>query len=128
MCMIDDAERVRLLNSKEQTARVEHRCSECRRGIAPSERYLREAYVFDRELHAHKTCAHCRVVRDWLSAECGGWAYGCLEEDLRDHCDYARYPMSVYRMAVGMAWRWRTPSGRMLPVPQLPSENEEAQR
>ncbi len=121
MCMMDDADgMVNVLSEARPLAKREHRCSECGRTIGPGEQYLREAFRWDGEFQSHKTCKHCEVARNWLSAECGGWCYGGVEEDVREHCFGHGYGMDLYRLAVGMAWRWRTPRGRLLPVPADP--------
>lgn len=99
-------------------ARKDHKCRECQRMILAGERYHRETYVFDGDFTQHKTCAHCMVVREWLSEECGGWLYGGVEEDAREHCHSGMYRMDLYRAVVGMANRWRTPSGKLLPIPK----------
>lgn len=128
MCMIDGADyTAHVLSEGRPRAKVAHRCSECGRTIGPGETYLRETFVDeDRKMVTHKTCAHCEVARNWLSAQCGGWCYGGVEEDVREHCfDHAGYTMGLYRIAVGMGWKWRTPRGRLLPVPALPATGHE---
>ncbi|MBP9034977.1 MAG: hypothetical protein KBG29_13840 [Pseudomonadales bacterium] len=127
MCMIDDADyTVDVLAKTRPRAKRPHTCAECRRTIDPGETYLRETFLGeDREMVTHKTCAHCEVARNWLSAQCGGWCYGGVEEDVREHCFGHGYGMDLYRLAVGMAWRWRTPRGRLLPVPALPATGHE---
>lgn len=122
MCMIDDSDgSVTVLSASDPIANKQHRCMECFRDISPGEQYHVDRYVFDGEFHNHKTCAHCMVAREWLQAECGGWLYDGVEEDVRDHVTsgYA-YPVGVYRLAVGMARKWRTPRGKLLPIPTLP--------
>lgn len=122
MCMIDasDGAVTVVADGKFVAARLPHRCSECRRTIERGESYHREAYVFEGIFHVHKTCAHCMVVRHWLSDECGGWLYGAVEEDAREHVwtNGHLYGRDLYRAVVGMQWQWRTPSGRLLPVPK----------
>lgn len=127
MCMLDHADgQVTPLGDPERpVAKAAHRCAECRRVIEPGERYLRERYMWDGEFTLHKTCAHCEVARDWLWKECGGWLYGGIEEDIREHCFGHGYGMGLYRLAVGMAWKWRTPRGRLLPVPAVPPTGHE---
>lgn len=118
MCMIDDGDgRVTHLGAKYVLALKDHKCQECHRVIQASERYYREKYVFDGGFTCHKTCSHCMVVRNWLSDECGGWVYGGVEEDAREHCFSGGYRMDLYRAVIGMANLWRTPSGKILPVP-----------
>lgn len=126
MCMLDDADgRVNVLSEARPLAKREHRCDECGRTIAPGEPYLREAFRWDGQFKSHKTCKHCEIARDWLARQCGGWLYGCVEEDIREHCFGHGYGMGLYRLAVGMAWKWRTPRGRLLPVPAVPPTGHE---
>lgn len=120
MCMYDSCDdTVEVLSSSWHTARITHKCNECRRSISPGERYFSDRYVFDGQFCNHKVCAHCMVVREWLQDECGGFVYGGVEEDIREHA-YSSYPMDVKRLAVGMWWDWTTPSGRLMPVPKRP--------
>lgn len=129
MCMIDDADgSVTMLASGERKARTTHKCSECRRTIAVGDTYLSERFVWEGEFHNHKTCAHCLVARRWLSDECGGWCYGAVEDDLREHAQQSYYAVDVKRLAIGMQWRWRAPSGRMLPTPKAPLTTIERQQ
>ena len=120
MCMIEDSDGpVVLLSESQPVARTRHQCSECRRVIDPGERYLREFCLFDGRVTTHKTCAQCQVARNWLSDHCRGWCYGAVEEDVRKHA-HEGYPMYVARLAIGMQWMWRTPRGKLMPVPKLP--------
>ncbi len=116
MCMIDDADgRVTTLAQGYVTARKQHRCAECLRFISVGETYHRESFLFEGEFTLHKTCAHCMVVRGWLRDECGGWRYGSIEEDAADHAN--GYGVDLARAVIGMKWKWRGPSGRLLKVP-----------
>jgi len=118
--MIDDGDGfATIISTGHHKARKEHVCGECCRKILPGETYLRETIVFEGRRTGHKTCAHCQVVRGWLSDECGTWAWKMIEEDVVNHVGEGDYPMSVIRLAVGMRWGWRTPTGRLLPVPML---------
>lgn len=126
MCMIDDSDgAVTMIREATHVARKAHKCRECFREIQPGETYRAEFYTCDGARTLHKTCAHCMVARQWLLDECGGFLFGGVEEDLREHCHNGVYPMSVHRLAVGIAWRWRTPSGRLLPVPSVPPTTHE---
>lgn len=122
MCMIDACdERVTRINSGEyRVARKEHRCMECRRPIAAGERYHYETFVSDGRFADHKTCAHCMIARAWLSAECGGWAYGMVREDIEEHAEGGGYGFGVKFLAVGMARKWKRKDGRPWPIPRLP--------
>jgi hypothetical protein len=127
MCMVDDSDgRVEVLREFWRVARVAHKCAECRRRIEPGERYLSHCFKFDGEFTQHKFCEHCDVVRRWLQDECGGFLYRGVEEDLREHATSGWYGRGVMRLAVGMDWFWRAPSGRMLPVPSVPPTTHEA--
>lgn len=121
MCMIDDSDGTvtSIDEGKYRVARSKHKCMECARVIDPGESYYIEVYRFDGRVTRHKTCAHCMVVRGWLEDECGGWLYTAIEEDARQHVFDNRgyYGIDLYRAVVGMAWQWRTRSGRLLPVP-----------
>lgn len=126
MCMLDYSDgQVTMLSEANPIARKEHKCRECWRVIAPGERYHVDRFLWEGKLDTFKVCAHCMVARHWLSDECGGWLFGEVEEDIREHAHNGRYPMSVYRLAVGMAWKWRAPSGKLLPVPNVPPTTDE---
>lgn len=122
MCMMDDSDGAvtMIADGRFYRAKAQQKCAECGRVIDAGESYHRESYVVDKKFSTHKTCAHCMVVRGWLQAECGGWLYGYVEEDAREHVFYNRgyYGMDLYRAVAGMQWNWRTPSGRLLPVPK----------
>ena len=87
MCMVDMADGMSVvLHSSHRKANKEHRCRECRRAIAPGEKYLNEGLLWEGEKSTHKPCRHREVVRDWLVGECGGFIYGGeIEEDIREH-------------------------------------------
>lgn len=125
MCMIDDGEFVTLLSERTRKARKQQKCRECFRFIEPGEFYIEHNYVFDGEFKSHKMCAHCDVARRWLNDECGGYLYGGIEEDIREHAHGGYYQMAIYRLAIGMQWKWRTPSGRLLPIPAMPQTSDE---
>lgn len=132
MCMIEngDGAVTMIEDGRFFRAMLEHKCAECRRVIKRGERYHAEVYIFEGKLTRHKTCAHCMVVRNWLQDECGGWLFGAVEEDAREHVhnNGHLYGRDLYRAVVGMAWNWRAPSGRMLPVPQPIKTSEEIAR
>ena len=128
MCMIDDADGAvtTISGLLQRVARVTHKCKECCRIIDKGEKYFVESYVFEGEFTTHKTCAHCKVARDWLQDECGGWLYGGVAEDIREHVFSKMYSMSLTRVAVGMQWQWRTPKGRLMLVPRMPKTTHDA--
>lgn len=120
MCMVDMAdERVIVLHERQHKARIEHKCRECGRNIRVGEHYTVERYVFDGSATSHKTCSHCMVVRDWLSAECGGFLYGSIEEDIVEHAREG-YGIEVIKLAVGMRRNWTTRKGTLMSTPKLP--------
>ena len=127
MCMLDDSDGcVTMLSEATPVARKAHKCRECGRQIAAGERYHVERYLWEGKLHNHKTCAHCDVARQWLQAECGGWLYGDVKQNLRELAVRAAHAVNtaghvpLMRLAVGMKWKWRAPSGRLLGVPRVP--------
>ncbi len=120
MCMVDDADGyVTVLSEAHRKARKAHKCSECHRQIEAGETYLVEGTLYDGEKKTHKTCQHCEVVREWLRDECGGFLYGGIEEDIREHA-WEGYGIRVKMMAVGMERFWRRKDGRMWPLPRIP--------
>jgi hypothetical protein len=124
MCMIDDGDGpCTVLAESTPLARIAHRCAECERAIRPGETYLRERLLFEGSVSHNKTCAHCRVARDWLQGECGGWVYGAVEEDVREHAQ-SGYPWAVKRLAVGMQRMWSGKRG-LMPLPMLPKTTHE---
>lgn len=122
--MIDDAddadERCTVLFEKRQVARVQHRCKECRRPIEKGETYLNERLLFEGRVTTHKTCSHCLVARQWLAAECGGWIYEGVKEDIAEHVDELTYPFEVKLLYIGMKRQWKTKQGTSWRLPKLP--------
>ena len=116
MCMIDDGgEFATVISSVNYTAIKEHRCAECNRTISIGEVYLREMVVGDHRPTTHKTCAHCQVVRRWLADECGGWIFGRVSDDIRDHADESS-DGQIKVMADRMGRQWKMSDGRLLPL------------
>ena len=129
MCLVHDADgNVELLSESSPAAKIEHKCNECHRIISPGERYHNERFIWDGRFSIHKTCAHCMVIRCWLNDECGGWLYGAVGEDIIEHAANGGYPIGVYRLAVGVKWKWRSRSGKLLPVPVMPKTTHERMR
>lgn len=112
--------RVVVLHERHPVARKEHKCNECRRGINRGESYMVERYVFDGEQKTHKTCAHCQVVRNWIAAECGGWVYSGLREDIQEHVQEGYYGFAVKKLAIGVGRKWTRKDGRPWPIPAMP--------
>lgn len=90
MCMVDDGDGAvtEISGVVQRVARVKHTCRECHRTIDKGETYFVEAYVFEGDFTTHKTCAHCKVARDWLQAE---------NERLREEIDALRTDAERYR-------------------------------
>ena len=124
--MIDNGydEYVTLLSSNKQKARIIHQCKECCRNIESGEYYVSDKFVYEGKFTIHKICNHCVIVRNWLSAECGGWLYGNIKEDLCEHVHNSVYPMEISRLVIGMKWKWKTPTGKMLSIPNLPKTSQ----
>jgi hypothetical protein len=121
MCMIDYGDgTVTLIRDEVRKARKQHGCSECGRTIDPGEKYRFEFYTFDGQRTSHRTCAHCQVVRGWLWDECGGWLYGGVEEDFREHAHEGYYGIDLLRLVVAQSKNWRRPDGSLRPVPKRP--------
>lgn len=122
MCMIDGSERVTPIGEGRYiVARKEHKCAECWRKILIGERYHTEAFVSDGEFATHKTCAHCMVARDWLMAECGGWVFDFVQEDVAEHWDEGDHDIRLARLIVGMRRKWTTRRGDVMRLPQMPA-------
>lgn len=120
MCMFDDGEQVEVLSTAKPVARKEHKCMECRRVIRPGEKYMVERYVFEGSLSYHKTCSHCQIVREWLLAECSGFVYTMIREDIEEHVMNGDYGVGVKLLAIGIGRKWRRKDGRQWPRPRLP--------
>jgi len=129
MCLIDDNDGAcTLLHSRQQRARLRHRCTECSRDIEPGEAYLAERTVFDGDAMSHKICSHCQRVRAYLVNHCGGWLYRGLSEDISGHHYYSTASndaevRAVRLLAHGMAARWRRGDGTLWPVPNSKPPN-----
>jgi hypothetical protein len=120
MCRVDDCDEMSTIVQDERlVARKEHKCSECCRVIRVGETYNRQRLKFDGEMSTHKICAHCQVVRDWLGSECGGWVYGEMEEDIREHFFEGYEPRLTGRLAAGMHRFWTTIKGDLMKLPSI---------
>ena len=129
MCMVDDCDGwVEMIAATRPKARKEHKCAECYRIISAGETYIRERFKFDGEITNHRTCAHCGIARGWLQAECGGYAFGAIEEDIAEHVGNGGYGLGVGRLVVGMRHHWRRRNGALLPLPRTPKTTHERMR
>jgi hypothetical protein len=107
--------------SAERRARKEHRCGECGRAIQPGEIYLYAFLVIEGFGCSFKTCAHCRVAEEWLSANCGGWVYEEVLEEIEEHgVEYPALAERLKAFAQKMRAKWSEADGSLLPLPALP--------
>ena len=128
MCMIDYADgSVTELTVAFRVARKQHKCTECYRAIQAGESYLYETHLWDGRINTCKTCSHCQIVCKWLTAECGGYVYGGVKDDIREHA-YEGYGMDVARLAVAMTRKWVRRDGSLRPVPVVPQTTHDAMR
>jgi len=121
MCMIELADgRVTIIHQITRKARKPHTCGECYRTIEVGEYYEDFFGKYDGLLYKEITCSHCTVPREWLRRECGGWLFGAIKEDLREHWyeDGIR-TVELGRLIKGMDRQWRTKKGNLMKVPKL---------
>jgi len=121
MCRIDDCDSTVGWHERHRTARKVHVCGECGRDISIKETYWYASGVSDRRGFSAKTCDHCHVVSDWLSANCNGYIYGDQMEDFAEHAE-ACQPM--LRIVVGARRKWASfvDPARLLPIPPYPGD------
>ena len=127
MCMIDWADgRCDVLVCRHQRARLTHKCTECGRVIEIGEKYLYERTKFEGDVQTHRTCPHCERVRQWLTAECGGWLWQGVEEDICEHADdWHLYGIGVKMLAIGIRRQWRRRDGTLWRIPSVPKTTHE---
>jgi hypothetical protein len=109
MCAVEDCEPWIVVRRSTPTARVEHRCTECRRVIRPGETYERVTGLIDSgggTWSTDKFCAHCQAMGDFMFAMCGGWPYGQLWDELVDHWreGYASIPLGRLMACMRLKW------------------------
>ena len=63
-------------------ARKPHKCCECRREIAPGEKYERTVGKWDGQMDTYLTCSECVEIRQQFC--CDGWLYGDLWEQMQE--------------------------------------------
>lgn len=121
MCRVDDAESALMLASETRKARKQHKCDECGRVIQVGETYLHERGIHECEPFTNRTCGHCKVARDWLQGQCGGWVFTQVEEELREHWyeDTGYRTRELARLIYGMGRHWQARKGGLLPLPAL---------
>lgn len=121
MCRVDYCdEHCTVLADAWRRARKPHKCTECGRVIDPGERYHFEAVLFDGAVGPHKTCEHCSVARNWLGWECGGFVYGEVAEEIREHAEeyWPNHATKLLlRLDAGLKARWRRTDGSLWRVP-----------
>lgn len=120
MCRADSEDCVTVLTSIHRRARKVHGCEECHRIISPGERYHYETYQTEGNVIAHKTCIHCQVGRDWLIKNCGGYMYGEVLDEVREHAgDYPDLREPLESACAGINTKWIV-LGVMMPIPTMP--------
>jgi hypothetical protein len=124
MCIVDECSGDGPEVSAETTpiARKPHICGECRREIEPGERYRRVFMVCDGDASTYRSCRHCMVAQEWLSANCGGYVFTAVAEDIHEHIgEYPALAEGLQFLLNGMRGRWRDEAGRVaLHLPVLP--------
>ena len=133
MCLVDDSDgRCTVLHSRQQRARLRHRCTECGRDVQAGEIYLAERTVFDGAAMSHKICAHCQRVRAYLMDHCSGWMYQGLGDDISGHYYSTLSNDADDResrlLNLGMTARWRRADGALWPVPRGETPNVAVER
>jgi len=117
MCMIENAECFQVHGSRDiKKSRKGHKCTECGRIINVGEPYRIYSGLFDGEWDHYPTCQHCLVVCQWLTENCSGFCHSAVYQDIAEHAREYRL-MSLYRLEVGMLWKWKAGTMR---VPKLP--------
>lgn len=109
-----DFERPEFADFRHMTARKEHTCSECRRKIAPGERYLRIKVKWDGDFLTYKRCAHCNAaleeidrlaeVFDWCVCVSLGDAREILGDLVRE--EHWTNTAPIGRVVVAMERKW----------------------
>lgn len=66
-CSIDvdsDCSAPGFFNSRDRKARIEHKCDECSRTIAPKETYRYVTGMWEGDISSHKICVDCTSLRE----------------------------------------------------------------
>lgn len=124
MCMVDSANGfVTVLTEPRMVkARKVHLCDECCRFIQAGEHYERGSHIWEDELNTTRVCRQCRVARKWLVSRCGGWVYGGVQQDIREHAqEWAETPDGWWLALTEelMKRRWLGGLAPALPPPPL---------
>ena len=121
MCRADGADSWPEFSTYEMRKAIKkHKCEECGRDINPGESYAYEALKFEGEFYQHKTCQHCLVPIDWLKINCGGYIFGEVCDEIKEHAEeYSKLALPLMRLVVGMKRRWRKFNGEgLMTIPQ----------
>lgn len=122
MCMIEDADGPpEFLKENIKKARKVHRCCECGREISMGEKYRYSVGKWNGEIEFYRTCYHCMQAHEFLIAQCGGFVFTCVAEDLREHIDLpSGLGMIAARMFVGMRRKWKSfRKNDLMPAPNF---------
>ena len=121
MCMIEACDSyTTALDLGERKARKDHRCNECYRTINKGELYEYFYGIGEGGLFTNKTCSHCQVAVSWLNAECDGYVFESVREDILEHVREGIYGYDLARLYVGMRRRWQKKNGELMPIPARP--------
>ena len=110
----------------ERTCRKPRKCSECRRAIAPGERYVYISGKWDGDFNTFRVCAHCDAATRYIQAVVACWCFPLgmrwFPEDGDD--EFRGEPSAVRRLVVTARRKWarrRGPrKGELYPVPWVP--------
>jgi len=87
MVDLDDDGRSVIWEKSWPKARKEYRCGECDSVIAIGEKHEKHSSLFDGAWSNHRMCYPCSYAADWLMDECGGFIYGSVYIDIKDHLE-----------------------------------------
>lgn len=87
MCMVDEADYTwDVFLQETRRARKTHRCGECGTPINSGDTYCYSKGLGGGEgWQQFRTCAECLPACDWLVAQCGGYLFYGVYEDLHEH-------------------------------------------
>lgn len=81
-----DYEPAQFYRAETRRARTAHKCTECKRLIAPGERYEKVFGKWEYVVEFINTCQRCLALREYVEAHvpCFCWAHHSLFEDVRE--------------------------------------------
>lgn len=124
MCMAGGGDGPDFAYTYSGVARREHKCYECGRAIRVGEPFVREFIVWERGnggAGSFIACSHCEVLQGWLGANCEGWVFGKVIEDIAEHArDYKRADLARLVIAARNQWRWFKPERHAFPGRPIP--------